>query len=150
MSILDIDKGALDTEFDLTPGWCLLQDQVIFFNMAHVAIKFNFESEEGFTFCAADTEDKGRECGPWNTLCTKKLKDVVASARTTFKCQSSKEGERPQDGAFKDWLSSRPLALRPICWEISSDAYTRFKMGFEADLRKEIFVVRRYVEQIEE
>jgi len=89
---------ALDTEFDLTPGWCLWQDQVIFFNMTHAAIKFNFELEEGFTFCVADTEDKGRRCG-----------EVVASARTTFKWQASQEGERLQDGAFKDWLSSLTL-----------------------------------------
>ena len=47
---------------------------MIFFNVAHAAIKFNFESEEGVTFCAADMEDKGHECDPWNTLCTKKLK----------------------------------------------------------------------------
>jgi len=53
-------------------------DQAIFFNMAHAAVKFNFESEEGFTFCVADTEDKGCECDLWNTLCTKKLKEVVA------------------------------------------------------------------------
>ena len=45
---------------------------MIFFNIAHAAIKFNFELEERFTFCVADTEDKGRKCGPWNTLCTKK------------------------------------------------------------------------------
>jgi len=119
----------MDTEFDLTPGWCLWQDQVIFFNMTHAAIKFNFELEEGFTFCVTDTEDKGRKCGPWNTLCTKKLKEVVVSARTTSKGQSSKEGERLQDIVFKDSLSSRPLTLRPIYWEISSDTYTCCKMG---------------------
>jgi len=92
--------------------------------MAHAATTFNFESEDGFTFCLADMEEKGRECDPWNTLCTKNLKVVVASARTTLKWKSSKEGERLQDGTFKDWLSSRPLALRPIYWEISSDTYT--------------------------
>jgi len=115
---------VLDTEFDLTHGWCLWKDQVIFFNMAHAAIKFNFELEEGFTFCVADMENKERKCNPWNSLCTNKLEKVVASARTTFKWHSSKKGQRLQDGAFKDWLSSRPLALRPIYWEISSDAYT--------------------------
>jgi len=120
---------------------------VIFFNIAHAAIKFNFESGEGFTFCAAEKEDNGQECEPWNTLCTEKLKDVVASVRTTFKWQSSKEGEALQDGSFKDWLSSesRPLALKPIYWEISIDAYTSFKMGYEAELEIEIFGVRRYV-----
>ena len=64
MNIVDIDEGALDTEFDLTPGWCLWSDQVISFNMVHAAIKFNFESEKGFAFCAADTKDKGHECDP--------------------------------------------------------------------------------------
>jgi len=138
---LDIDEGALDSEFDLTPGWCLWQNQVIVFNMAHAAIKFNFELKKRFIFCAADTEDKGRKCDQWNTLSTKELEEVVASARTNFKWQSSKEGLRLQDCAFKDWLSLRPLALRPIYWEISSDVYSRFKMGYEAELRTEIFRV---------
>jgi len=53
---------------------------------------------------------------------------LVVSARTTFKWQSSKEGERLQDGAFKDWLSSRPLALKTIYWVNNIDSYTRFKM----------------------
>jgi len=73
------------------------------------------------------------ECEQWNTLCTTKLKEVVASARTTFKRQSTKEGELLKDNPFKEWLASRPVARRPIgrpiYWEISSDAYTRFKMG---------------------
>jgi len=43
------------------------------------------------------------------------------------------------------WLSSRPLALRPIYWEISSDDYTSFKMEYEAELEKVILGVRRYV-----
>ena len=98
-------------------------------------------SGEGFTFCAADKEDRGQECPPFNTFSTEKFKKVVASAKTTFKWQSSKEGEALQDGSFKDWLSSRPLALRPIYWEISSDAYTSFKMGYEAEMEKDIFGV---------
>jgi len=120
------------------------QDQTIFSNLAHAAIKFDFESGEGFTFCAADTEHGGRECPLFNTLSTEKLKEVVASAKTTFKRQSSKEGEALQDGPFKDWLFSRPLALRPIYWKVSSDAYTSFKMGYEAEMETEIFGVRRY------
>jgi len=120
---------------------------VIFCNIAHAAMTFNFESEEGFTFSLADDEEKGIKCNGWNKLSTKKLKEVVASARKTFKWQSSKEGERLKEGSFKEWLSSRPLALRPIYWEISSDAYTRFKMGYEAEQGKEIFGVRRYVEE---
>ena len=92
-------------------------------------IQLQVELEEGIAFCVADTKNKGRKCGLWNTLCRKKLKEVVASARTTFRWQSPKEGERLQDGACKDCLSSRPLALRPIYWEISSDAYTCSKWG---------------------
>ena len=39
----------------------------------------------------------------------------------------------------------RPLALRPIYWEISSDAYSNFKMKeYEAEMNTEIFGVRRY------
>ena len=120
------------------------QDQTIFFNPALTAIKYDFESEEGFTFCAADTEDSGRECPPFNTLSTEKLNEVVASAKTTVKWQSSKEGETLQDGPFKNWMFSRPLALRPIYWEISSNAYTNFKMGYEEEMETEIFGVRRY------
>jgi len=91
-----------------------MQDQVIFFNMNHAAMKFNFESDEGFTFCFANEEDSGRECDQWITLCTTKLKEVFTSARMTFKWQSSKEGECLTDSPFKEWLALRPMALRPI------------------------------------
>ena len=115
------------------------QDQTIYFNRAHAAITFDFESEEGFTFCAGATEDGERACSPFNTLSMEKLKEVVASAKTTFKWQSSKEGEAFQDGPFRDWLFSRPLALRPIYREISIDAYTNFRMGYAAERETEIF-----------
>jgi len=118
--------------------------------MAHAAINLNFELEEGFTLHG---RQKAR-MRPVEHAVQGNLKEVVASAWTTFTWQSSKEGERlpVEAGAFKDWLSSRPLALRPIYWEISSDAYTHrcFKMGYEADLRKELFGVRRYVEQVQD
>jgi len=55
-----IDEGVLDTEFDLTPGGRLWQDQPIFFKIANAAIMFNFESGEGFTFCAAEKEETGK------------------------------------------------------------------------------------------
>jgi len=57
-----------------------------------------------------------------------------AESKTTFKWQSSKEGQLRQEDSFKDWMFSRPLALRPIYWEISSDAYTYFKMEYELEL----------------
>jgi len=41
-------------------------------------------------------------------------------------------------------MFSRPLALRLVYWEISSDAYTNFKMEFEEEMNTEIFGVRRH------
>jgi len=38
-------------------------------------------------------------------------------------------------------MFSRPLALRPIYWEISSDAYTNFKIEYEEEMNTEIFGV---------
>jgi len=96
---------------------------------------YDFESGEGFTFCASP---------PFNTLSTEKLKEIVAAAKKTFKWQSSKEGQLRKEDSSKDWMSSRPLALRPIYWEISCDAYTNFKMEYEAEMNTEIFGVRRY------
>jgi len=113
----------------------LRQDQTAFFNLAHAAIKYDLKSEEGFTFCASS---------PFNTLSTEKLKEVMASAKKTFKWQSSKEGEPLEEDFFKVWMFSRPLALRPIYWEISSDAYTNFKMEYEEEMNTEIFGVRRH------
>ena len=49
-----------------------------------------------------------------------------------------------KENSFKDWMLSRPLALRPIYWKISSDAYTYFKMEYESELNTEIFGVRRF------
>jgi len=63
--------------------------------------------------------------------------------KKTFKWQSSKEGQPLKEDSFKDWMLSRPLALRPVHWEISSDAYTNFKMGYEEEMNTKIFVVRR-------
>jgi len=71
---------------------------------------------------------------------------VVASAWIAFKWLSAKERKLLKDNPFKEWLASMPVALRPIYWEISSDAYTRFNVGYERDVGKQIFGVRRYVE----
>ena len=97
--------------------------------------QFDFESKEEFTFCASP---------PFNTFSTKKLKEIVLKAKTTFKYQSSKEGQLRKEDSFKDWMFLRPLSLRPIFWEISSDAYTYFKMDYESELNTEIFSVRRF------
>ena len=83
------------------------------FKLAKEAFEFDFESKEEFTFCASP---------PFNTLSTKKLKEIVLKAKTTFKWQSSKEGQFRREDPFNDWMFTRPLALRPIYWEISSDA----------------------------
>ena len=86
---IDSDEGALDTEIDLTLGWCVWQDQVIFFNMAQAAMDVDFDTDKGFSFCLTP-DDNERECDEWNTQCTAKLKEVVTSARQR---QSTKEGE---------------------------------------------------------
>ena len=63
-----------------------------FFKLAEEAFEFHFESEEEFTFCASP---------PFNTLSTKKLKDIVLEAKTTFKWQSSKEGQLRREDSSK-------------------------------------------------
>jgi len=68
----------------------------------------------------------------------------VTAAKKTFYWQSLNEGQLRKKDSFKDWMFSRPLALRPIYWEISSDAYTNFKMEYEAEMNTEIFGVRQY------
>ena len=85
-----------------------------------------------------------RASSPFDTLSTNKLKEIVLKAKTTFKWPSSKEGQLRREDSFKDWMFSRPLALRPIYCEISSDAYTYFKMEYESELNTEIFGVRRF------
>jgi len=66
------------------------------------------------------------------------------SVRRNYKRWWLSEDDYQVDGSFKDWLSSRPAALRSIYWEISSDASTNFKMGYEAEIKKVIFGMRRY------
>jgi len=63
-----------------------------------------------------------------------------------FKWQSTREVDALKDKPFKEWLRARPVALRPIYWEISSDAYTRFKTQYETDIGQQIFGVHRYKE----
>ena len=97
-----------------------------FFQARQRSLEFDFESEAS---------------PPFNTLSTKKLKEIVLKPKTTFKWQSSKEGHLRREDPFNDWMFTRPLALRPIYWEISSDAYTYFKMDYESELNTEIFIV---------
>jgi len=95
LNIYDIEDGVLDTEFNLTPKGWKWQDQTNFFKLANEAFKYDFESEEGFTFCASP---------PCNMLSTEKFKEIVAAAKKTFKWQSSKEGQLRKDDSFKDWM----------------------------------------------
>ena len=76
-----------------------------FFQARQRSFEFDFESEEEFTFCASP---------PFNTLSSKKLKEIVLKAKTTFKWKSSKEGHLCREDPFNDWMFTRPLALRPI------------------------------------
>ena len=75
-----------------------------------------------------------------------KNKHMVALVLMAFKWQSTKEGGLLKDSPFKEWLASRPLALWPIYWEIGSNLYTRFKMGYEREVGNQIFGVLCYVE----
>jgi len=70
------------------------------------------------------------------------MKEVVASAKKTFKWQSSKEGQLLKEDSFRDWMLSRSLALRPIHWEVSPDAYANFKMEYKVEINIDIFGVR--------
>jgi len=70
---------------------------------------------------------------------------VVAEARLQFKWQSSLTVTAAAliDKPFAEWLAPRNLALRPLYWEISSDAYSNFKTSCEDERKKECFGVRR-------
>ena len=92
--------------------------QTTFFKFAKEAFKFDFESEEGCTFCASP---------PFNTLSKEKLKEIVLEAKTTFKWQSSKEGQLRKEDSFKDWMFSRPLALKPIYWDFDFSCFYYWK-----------------------
>jgi len=79
-----------------------------------------------------------------STRSVRRMKEVVASAKKTFKWQSSKEGQLLKEDSFRDWMFSRPLALRPIYWEVSPDAYANFKMEYKVEINIDIFGVRWY------
>jgi len=117
---------------------------VIFFNMVQEAHDFEFSTGRGFAFTLTPEDEK--PCEEWNTLSTSKLQEVIATARQAYEWQSTKEGQPFLDNSFKTWLAVRHVALRPIYWEISSDAYSCWKKDYEIIQKKEIFGVRRYVE----
>jgi len=74
---------------------------------------------------------------------TLKLEEVVIGARLCFKWQTSPAFVAVKDSPFADWLAPRTGVLRPLYWEISSEAYSNFKKSYEKEQKKECFRVRR-------
>ena len=120
------------------------QEQVIFFNMVQEAIEFDSSKDRGFAFTLTPEDEK--QCEVWNKLSTSKLQEVIDTAREAYKWQSTDKAKAFENKSFNKWFASRPVALRPIYWEISSDAYTRWKKEYEILKKMEIFGVRRWVE----
>jgi len=100
--------------------------------------------DQGFAFTL--TPEDAKPCEVWNELSTSKLKEVIATARKAYKWQSTKEAKGFENKAFNKWFGSRPVALQPIYWEISSDAYSSWKQEYETLKKVEMFGVRRWVE----
>ena len=79
-------------------------------------------------FCTPD--DNKRECDEWNTGCTARLKKW-STRRGRFSGGNRQQWVAPfKDKHLKEWLTLRPLAVRPISsyTKISSDAYTCFNL----------------------
>jgi len=94
--------------------------------MVKAADTWDFESNDNFNFKILEHEHD-MECDEWNTESTFKLKEVMVSARQQFKCQSTWADATLKANPFAEWLDPRTLALRPLYWDISSDAYTGLK-----------------------
>jgi len=88
-------------------------------------------------------EEHDEQCDEWNSKSTLKLKEVVVSVREQFKWQTTGADDSFKSKSFEAWLEPRNLALRPLYWEISSEAYTAFKMWYEGHQNTECFGVRR-------
>ena len=118
------------------------------------AFEWDFTKKEGFTFKllkfttdADDNQNKCEEvCEPWISLCTAKLKEVMQAGRDAFAWQTWQDTVEAQKGAtFDQWLKPRQIALRPLLWEVSCNAYTLFKSSYEAaHADKPCFTVRRF------
>ena len=74
----------------------------------------------------------------------KEIERDCAESEDNLQVAVVERGQFRREDSFNDWMFTRPLALRPIYWEISSDAYTYFKMEYESELNTEIFGVRRF------
>ena len=110
------------------------------------ASKCDFAKEGGFSFeklefttgavdgCGNKHKDS---CDPYNELCTAKLKEVIQAWRDAFVWQARQETVDKQcSNSFNQWLRQRlrprQIALKPLLWEVCCDAYTCFKMTYEA------------------
>jgi len=111
--------------------------------MVKAASTWDFESDDKFRFKAVEHEHEV-ECNEWNAECTLELKEVLAAARQQFKWQFTAADATLKEESFAEWLAPRTLALRPLYWEISSDAYSSFKTSYEGEHKKVCFGVRRY------
>jgi len=111
--------------------------------MVKAASTWDFESDCRLKFKALEHEHN-IQCYEWNAECTLKLTEVVASARQQLKLQSTAADATLKDKPFAEWFTLRSLAVRPLYWEISSDAYTSFKKWYEGEHDKVYFGVRRY------
>ena len=109
--------------------------------MVWEASEWDFVKKEGwterllkFTMDADGNQNKCEEvCKPWNAFCTAKFKEVRQAGRDAFACQTREDTLTQQQGAtFDKWLKPRQIDLRPLLWEVSCDAYTRFKSSYEA------------------
>ena len=86
---------------------------------------------KNFKFKVMD-EEHDEECDEWNAESTLKLKEIVVSAREQFKWQTAGADDTFRLKSFEEWLEPRNFALRPLYWEISSEAYTALKRGTRA------------------
>ena len=79
------------------------------------------------------------ECDKWNAEVTLKLEEVVNEARLRFRWQSSLAAVAVKESPFAEWLTPRTGVLRPLYWEISSEAYSNFKNSYEDEQTTECF-----------
>jgi len=103
---------------------------------------WDWDSDKNVKFKVME-EKHDEECDEWNAKSTLKLKEVVFSAREQFKWQTTGTDDSLKSKSFEAWLEPRNLALRPLYWEIISEAYTAFKTWYEGHHNTECFRVRR-------
>ena len=122
--------------------------------MVWEASECDFAKKEGFKLRLLNftIDDDGNQnkcdevCEPWNALCTAKLMEIRQAGRDAFAWQTREDTLTQQQGAtFNQWLKLIQIVPRPLLWEVSCDAYTPFKSGYEAaHADKPCFGVRRF------